>query len=337
MVVLSSDAGTWPNADALSEVLQDLRLSEGSYGRCELSRPWGIDFPSESAARFHFVVEGRCWLHTSSSGWIPLEIGDVALLPHGISHALSDVAKAPNKTIDELPLEPIGDRVYRLREGGGGAKTLLTCCTVKFENPAVHPLIELMPPLLLVRAAGTTDPVLPLLLDAMADEVRGERMGSATVMTRLADVVITRVVRSWVEGRPKDTTGWLAAIRDPSIGRALAHIHRRPGDPWSVESLADAARTSRSIFSERFAAVVGMPPARYLARWRMHLATSWLQQNGRTVGEVATQLGYRSEASFSRAFKRFVGFPPSALRPAVRRRQPGDEGPGAGKGKSASG
>src|SRR5262249_23174949 len=156
---------------------------EGSYGRCELSRPFGIDFPSQNAARFHFLIEGRCWLYTSSVGWIPLEAGDVALFPHGTRHVLSDEKRMPKKSIDELPLEEIGERPYRLREGGGGTRALLTCCSVKFENPAVHPLVELMPPLLLLRRAASSDPVLPMLLDAMADEVRGQRIGSATVMT----------------------------------------------------------------------------------------------------------------------------------------------------------
>lgn len=314
MLGSSSDQADPSQPDALSEVLQDLRLAEGSYGRCELTRPWSIDFPSQNAARFHFLIEGNCWLYTSSVGWIPLDAGDVAFFPRGTRHVLADEKRMPRKSIDQLPLEEIGERTYRLREGGGGARALLTCCSIKFENPAVHPLLELMPPLLLLRRAARGDLVLPMLLDAMAEEVRGQRVGSATVMTRLADVVITRVIRAWAEGRQQDMTGWLAAIRDPNIGRALAKIHRRPGDPWSVESLADVARTSRSIFSERFASVVGMTPARYLARWRMHLAAAWLRDDRLTVAEAAKRLGYQSEASFSRAFKRFRGVPPSALR-----------------------
>src|SRR6185503_17634803 len=115
-----------------------------------------------------------------------------------------------------------------------------------------------------------------------------------------------------VESRTDDTDGWLAAMRDERIGRALAAIHHRPGEPWSVESLAAVAGASRSIFSERFAKLVGMPPARYVARWRMHVASGWLENERASVGEVASRLGYESEAAFSRAFKRFVGGPPSA-------------------------
>jgi len=126
--------------------------------------------------------------------------------------------------------------------------------------------------MLLVRKEGTKESTLRTLLDVMADEIKSERVGNATVMTRLADVVIARVVRSWVESRKGDTSGWLAAIRDPKIGRALAAIHREPGNSWPVEALAKVATISRSLFSERFTALVGVPPARYVTRWRMHLA-----------------------------------------------------------------
>jgi transcriptional regulator GlxA family with amidase domain len=155
---------------------------------------------------------------------------------------------------------------------------------------------------------------LPAILDAMTDELRAQRMGAATMMTRLAEVVITRVVRAWVEAQRPDTSGWLAAIRDPQIGRALASIHRQPGHPWSVESLAGVAQTSRSVFSERFTALVGVPPAHYLTRWRMHLASRWLRTDRVSVAEAARRLGYESEAAFSRAFKRSHGVPPSVLR-----------------------
>jgi transcriptional regulator GlxA family with amidase domain len=148
----------------------------------------------------------------------------------------------------------------------------------------------------------------------MASELTDQRVGAATVMTRLADIIITRLVRAWAESQPVDTKGWLAAIRDPQIGRALAAFHRRPSEAWSVESLAAIAGLSRSIFSERFTAVLGVPPARYVAGWRMHLAGTWLTAQRLTISEVASRLGYESEASFSRAFRRFMGDPPSAFR-----------------------
>jgi len=148
----------------------------------------------------------------------------------------------------------------------------------------------------------------------MAAESISPRVGSATVMARLADIVIARLIRAWVERSTEDTCGWLAAVRDPQVGRALALIHRHPERPWSVASLATEATLSRTLFSERFTSLVGMSPARYVARWRMHLAGIWLGDERLNVGEVAMKLGYESEASFSRAFKKFMGVPPGSLR-----------------------
>lgn len=313
----SSDS---PAPDALSEVLQDLRLSGASYGRCELASPWGIDFPPQPEARFHFVAEGSCWLRSPDQEWIALAAGDVVLLPRGTGHALADSVRRRTRPIDEFPMQEIGERTYLVAAGGDGARATLACCSVAFEEPAVHPLLELMPPMLLVRGGATDDPALPALLKTMAEEMLARRVGAAGVMTRLADVVIMRVVRAWVESRGAETSGWLAAIRDPKIGRALAAMHRRPGEAWSLEALAGVARISRSRFAERFSAVLGMPPAQYLARWRMHLAARWLRNERLTVAEVATRLAYESEASFSRAFKRSIGVPPSALRKENRAR-----------------
>jgi len=322
----SSDLLHAPAPDPLSQVLRDLRLTGVSYGRCELARPWGVEFPAQADARFHFVAAGDCWLHDPNREWIQLHAGDVVLLPHGTAHALSYKPRAKTQSIDTLPMEEIGPNTYLVRAGGSGAQTILACCSVSFGEPALHPLLELMPPMLLVRGAGATDASLPIILSTMGDEVLSQRIGAATIMTRLADVVITRVVRAWVETRKEDTSGWLSAIRDPKIGRALAAIHQRPGHAWSVESLADVAQTSRSTFSERFTSVVGVPPARYLTRWRMHLARVWLRNDRLTVGETAAKLGYESEAAFSRAFKRFIGVPPSDLRRVDRVAAPAGAG-----------
>jgi transcriptional regulator GlxA family with amidase domain len=189
---------------------------------------------------------------------------------------------------------------------------------VNFGDLGLQPFLDLMPPVLLLRSAAQHDPTLPTLLEAMATEARDQRIGSETMLSRLAEIVIGRVVRAWAEEHRDDAKGWLAAIRDPKVGRALAAIHRRPGYQWSLEALSDVARASRSSFTERFGQLVGMGPARYLARLRMHIASGWLRTHRLGVAEVAVRLGYESEASFSRAFKRHIGVPPSQIRRAGR-------------------
>jgi AraC-like DNA-binding protein len=314
MTTFSSEIAYAVRPDALSDVLQDLRIAGVSYSRCELSSPWGVAFPAQAATAFHFVAAGVAWLRVPGGEWQELRAGDMVLLPHGTGHTLADVPDRPAQRLDTLALEPTGEQSSRLISNPGGARTLLFCCSASVADPALHPLLELMPPALIVRGDTSVDPLLPALLRTMAEEATSQRVGAASVLARLADVMIARVIRAWVEHECPNTSGWIAAMRDPHLGRALAAMHRDPGQPWSVEALADVAGASRSMFSERFTTIVGSSPGRYLTRWRMHVARRWLRTERLSVAEVAARLGYESEGAFSRAFKRVVGVPPSALR-----------------------
>jgi AraC-like DNA-binding protein len=301
-------------SDLLSDVLQDLRLAHATYCRCELGAPWGIALPFQEGVRFHFMVEGRCWMRSGSHPPLLLEEGDVVLLPHGTAHAIVNAPDQRPKRIGTLKPQLIGNGIYRLAAGGSGERARVVCCTIGFDGPTAHPLVELLPDVLHLRRAELSDPSLPSLLAMMAEEVQTPRIGSATIMARLADIAMTRIVRTWVESRPADLTGWLAAVQDPQIGLALARIHREPGRDWSVEALAAVAGISRSKFSERFTQLLDTSPARYLLQWRMRLATAWLRSGAMTISQVAAELGYESDAAFSRAFKRFMGVSPGAAR-----------------------
>lgn len=311
----SSNSSRGNILDPLSEVLQDLRIAEATYGHCELTRPWGIEFHSLKLTRFHLVVSGNCWLRVGEGRWDALSAGDVVLVPSGGRHVLTTERGKRAKPLEELRTDEIGRNIYHLKYGGkSGAKVVLVCCSVAFEEPSMHPLLKMMPESMVLHLAASKDAFLTPLLDVMSHEVSSKRVGAATIVTRLADVLITRLIREWIETDKVASVGWLAGIRDPKVGRSLAAIHRTPGKRWSVNSLAKIANSSRSMFSERFTALMGVPVARYLLHWRMHLASLWLQQRQVTVSEAATRLGYNSEAAFSRAFKRVRGVPPSALR-----------------------
>ena len=218
--------------------------------------------------------------------------------------------------MDDLPREPVGEATYRLKTGGSGALTRLVCCAVGFEEPTVHPLLELMPDVLLVRAGGEQDPSLSALLEAMAAEVGTQRIGAATVMSRLADIVITRVVRAWVEARarrcdrlargdprPAHRQG-SCRISSAARGALVGRVHGRRREPVPLRvlgALRGPGRRCRPRATSRAGACT----------WRAR----WLRKERLSVSDVAQRLGYDSEASFSRAFKRSVGVPPSALRP----------------------
>lgn len=301
-------------SDHLSPLLQDLRLTRAAYCRTDMTAPWGVAVPRQDGVCLHFVVEGDCCLRLPSRPPVWLAQGDLAFLPRGTGHALADDPDSVVRPLQEFEQDATGPTTRNMRSGGHGPRTLIVCCAVEFEEPAVHPLTELMPELVVVRGTDPIDPALPTLLALMAAEVAARRIGSATVMARLADAVVTHLVRAWAEADEADASGWLAGVRDPRIGRAVAAIHRQPGHIWSVDSLARLAALSRSAFTERFTAAVGLSPGRYLAQWRMHLAGTWLRNGQLNIADVAQRLGYESEASFSRAFKRLIGVPPGAVR-----------------------
>jgi AraC-like DNA-binding protein len=300
--------------DVMSEILRDLRLAHAAYGRSEFTAPWGLELPFEEGVRFHFMVEGECWLHAGDRPPLRLMQGDIVLLPHGTGHVIADRLGAPPQQLREIDRALVGNNIYRLRAGGDGPRALIICCTIGFDGPTAHPLLQMLPELLHISATEHPDRNLADLLRIMAEEVGDQRIGSATIMARLADVVVTRLIRTWIETRPAEMGGWLAAVRDAHIGRAIAAIHRRPGARWTVDALAAEARLSRSTFADRFTALLGVSPARYLLQWRMRLAAAWLRGDVMSIAEAAEQLGYASEPAFSRAFKRFFGATPGAVR-----------------------
>jgi AraC-like DNA-binding protein len=305
--------------DPLSEVLQDFRLNGVSYGRCELRHPWSISFPQQPLLRFHFVSQGPCWIHTEAEGWQELRDGDLALFPQGIAHRLASAPDVVRESLEYCRVTDLGSNVSEVvQEGpyGAGVSSTLFCGSMALGACALDPLIALMPPIIKGCDIAGNDPLIGPLLAAMTQEAWQPQMGSATVLSRMADLLVARLIRCWVNCRGASTTGWLAAIRDPHIGRVLAAIHKNPGNNWTIETMAGVAGQSRTVFAERFSTLVGEGAARYLARLRMQLARELLKQGGISVAEVAARFGYESEASFSRAFKRITNISPGAVRRA---------------------
>jgi AraC-like DNA-binding protein len=302
--------------DPLGEALHFLRMSGTSYCTSELTAPWSLRLPAvKGGLTFHVLASGKCWLEVAGAERRELAQGDLALVPHGEGHRVSSTPGTPARPIEDLPHDRVSDRYRILRYGGGGASTSLVCGAVRFDHPAAHRLIAVLPKVIHVPASrsGNMD-WLESTLRFMAAEARELRPGGETVITRLADILVVQAIRAWIEKDPAAQTGWLGALRDPKIGRAIALVHRAPEQDWTLTSLARAVAMSRSAFAARFTELVGEPPMHYVARWRMHVAIDWLKEDHAAVGELAARLGYRSEAAFSRAFKRFIGASPGEVR-----------------------
>jgi AraC-like DNA-binding protein len=306
----------FPPADPLGEALHLLRMNGAFYCRSELTAPWGLTLPPMPGYLwFHVVTSGRLRLETGDddSSWI--QPGGLALVPRGEGHVLRSEPGAAAPGILELERELVSDRYEILRHGEGGAPTSLICGAVRFEHPAARNLVEILPATIVVDASSSAKlDWMHSLLGLMAAEASELRPGGEAVITRLGDILVIQAIRAWIETAPAARSGWLGALQDPQIGRAMTLIHRDPARDWTVASLAAELAMSRSAFAARFTELVGEPVMRYVGRWRMHLAVNALTEEAVTVGELADRLGYRSEAAFSRAFKRIIGASPGAIR-----------------------
>jgi AraC-like DNA-binding protein len=300
-------------SDPLTEMLRGLRLDGVEYGRCRLPEPWATSFPAQEAARFHFISSGSAWLQTPSGEWLELRAGDAALLPRGDAHVLASVPGLTPLPFDRFGRKEVCQGVFDVQCADACGGTMALTASMRFNIDKLHPLLQLMPEAMLTSDLARNEPSIPHLLDAMAREVDMDRVGAGGILARLADVLTATLIRTWVEHGCGDTTGWIAAVRNPEVGRVLAAIHLQPDRDWTVAALARLMGASRSGFAERFLRVVGETPARYVARVRMHQARQWLR-DGERVATVAERLGYDAEASFSRAFKRIIGTPPSHFR-----------------------
>lgn len=306
----------WGAADPLGEALHRFRLSGVFYCRSEFTAPWALDLPAFPACMmFHVVVTGQCRLIVDGAEPRVLRPGGLALVPHGTGHQLRGDDAAPSVKLFDAPRELLSDRYEVLRLGGGGEATTVMCGVVRFDDPSAQLLLRLLPPVIAIDVSSAPElDWIQSTLRFMALEARELRPGGDTVITRLADILVIQTIRAWIANDRAAQTGWLGALRDRQIGRAMAVVHRDPGQRWTVASLAEVAGMSRSAFAARFTALVGEPAMHYVTRWKMHAAHFWLQGSDETLGDIATRLGYESDAAFSRAFKRYIGLPPGTVR-----------------------
>jgi AraC-like DNA-binding protein len=304
--------------DPLTQVLLGLRLDGVEYGRCLLRAPWAVAFKETPHARFHFVARGGCWLRTRDTDWMRLDPGSAVLLPRGSFHILASSPDVPAIDIDTLARRAVAEGIYVVEGPDPGtpdaATDVMFCGEMRFNLDPLHPLVAMMPDAMRADGLARRDPSVPALLEAMEREVSLDRIGACGILARLADVLAASIIRAWVECGCSDSTGWIAAVRCPKLGKVVAAIHADPARHWTVPLLADLMGASRSSFAQAFTRTMGESPARYVAKMKMFQARHWIARDGMRVAVAADRLGYDSEASFSRAFKRVIGHPPSAAR-----------------------
>ncbi len=314
--------------DVLSEVLRAVRLEGAFYYNGEFSAPWCFHSPpscriaphlkpqSEHVIIYHLLTEGHAAVRLEQNReWVPLAAGEIVIFPHGHAHFLGN--GTPAKTIDaEKDLARVialGLRVNRA--GGGGETTRIICGYMSCDPQLCHVVLGGLPSLM--KVAIRSDAAGEWLVNSIrfsVDALDGSPAGGEAVLTKLSEVLFVETLRRYIHQLSPEQTGWLAGARDPQVGLALAHLHREPAFRWTIASLAEKVGASRSVLAHRFRLFLGEPPMAYLTRWRLHLGAQQLRLTSRSVGEVADEVGYESEAAFNRAFKREYGEPPARFR-----------------------
>ena len=314
--------------DVLSDVLRAVRLTGAVYFDFELSSPWVVEAPpsreivgkvmpgAQRVIEYHLIAGGTGWGHAIGHEPVRLQEGDLIIFPQGDAHVLSS-APGLRTSSDMEPFARASTPLPMFYElgGGGPERARIVCCFLGCDERPFNPLLTALPAVLHLSAAGpsATTGWLGTLLGIAAKESGSGRAGAENVLGRLSELMFVETIRHYLETLPPPETGWLAGLRDPMVGQALAVLHREPREPWTVGRLARVVGLSRSVFAERFTVMIGQPPMQYLALWRMQLASRLLLE-GRLVASVASAVGYESEAAFSRAFKKLVGRPPPTWR-----------------------
>ena len=302
-------------ADPLGEALHALRLSGAFFCRSELKAPWGIELPPmPDSLMFHIVTGGSAWITFTNGEQVQLETGDFALLPQGRGPAVVDTPGTHATNLFDYDRPLLSPRYELLEIDHGGDRASLICGIASVKDPAARRMSSLLPKIIPLRAATPGNEWLRGSVQIMIEEARSLGPGGDAVITRFSDILVVQAIRHWLQTDPNAQAGWLGALQDPQVGRALALIHRDPTQPWTVESLAGAVGVSRSGLAARFADLVGETPITYLRQWRFEVARNWLRNTNQTLAEIAEQLGYESEASFSRAFKKATGQTPGSVR-----------------------
>jgi AraC-like DNA-binding protein len=317
--------------DVLSELLKVVKLDSAIFFNCEFSSPWCYRAPkSECAAPFlaqtgrhviifHLLVRGRAYVHLEGGERAMLTDGDIVTLPHGHAHLMGNGEGA--RVVDGMTALPklLARGLELIKIGGGGEPSLFVCGFLACDPLLCKTFLQALPSLFIVNISkDSSGQWLENSLRFAVAEAVAAREGASAMLAKLSEVVFVETVRRHVRVLPETETGWLAGARDPGVGRALFLFHQRPAHPWTLLELAKEVGVSRSVLAERFRHYLGQPPMAYLTSWRLQLGARALTSTSRSVAEIAGEVGYETEASFNRAFKRHFYVPPARYRKSRR-------------------
>ena len=303
--------------DALNGWLKAVRADGLVLVRTRVAGPWGFAVQARDAVVFHFVAEGRAFVRQVDAETIELQAGEMIMFPRGDAHEV-----AHSKRGRVMPLESF----LALRDGvldGDPKATTIICGQFNVDQHLALPALRALPQVVALRTGmepGSSS--LSDTLRMLRHEVETPNFGNHIVVRNLLSSLFVYFMRGWADAASPVANDWFSALRSPHMTRVLARIHEAPDHAWTLEELAKEARLSRAAFARNFCTLVGEPPHQYLTRWRMGIAAQLLEETELRLGEIAKRVGYRSEFSFSRAFKLARGISPSQHRRTPQRHTP---------------
>ena len=334
--------------DVLSDVLRSVRLCGSVFFTADFSSPWALDSPNpellativmpeaDHVSLFHIMIEGHCIVECDSCPRVALDSGDVVVFPHGHAHTMRSEDSAESTPLGHVLSSPSPDALPNVSLGGGGRRTRFICGYLNC-NQRFAPLFEALPSMLIVRRRsdyGTVEAIdgrlreiadvpqasstwLATTLKFTINEALAARPGNAAMLGRLTELMFVEITRDYMQQLNPRERGWLAALKDPYVGKALRLMHESPMRPWTVDALAHEVAISRSGLAQRFTRLLGESPMKYLSEWRIHLAKQMLRDRGDNIEAIAERVGYESQPAFNRAFKKATGSPPAVWRRAA--------------------
>lgn len=324
--------------DVLSEVLKAVKLDGAVFFHGEFAAPWCAREPdgetmasylptqAEHIIIFHLLLEGRGYIRLADEArTVSLTAGDIIILTQGDAHYMGN---GPPVTPVDTSLhirEILAEGRMMSQLAGGGEITKLICGYLTCDAQLCRVVLGGLPAILKVNIRDTpSGHWLENTLRYSVDHAEASGPGGAAVIAKLSEALFVETLRRYIAQLPRTETGWLAGVRDPDVGKALALLHQRPAQPWTIATLAAEVGVSRSVLAERFQHFLSDTPIGYLTRWRLHLAAQLLTSTSKSVAEVAGDIGYESEPSFNRAFKREFNLPPARFRAQSRASSAGD-------------
>ena len=306
--------------DLLSDILSHLRLKGTLYFRTSFTSPWSIEVPSfENVSRFHFAHRGRCLVRINpDEDPVRLEQGDLVIITRGAGHTLycDPTTEHPAMILDDVVKQSGFNGEGALVYGVAGThhETQLICGHFAFDSDARHPLIDALPSHIHIRNYGQSAGLwMENNLKMIGAEAGQGGMGSDVIALKMSEIIYAQALRAFLNDEALREQR-LAGYSDPAIARVLKAIHDNPGKQWNLENLSREAGLSRTSLTNKFSTYLTITPLGYITQWRMQLARKQLVDSNAAIINIAENVGYQSEASFGRIFKKHFGVAPASYR-----------------------